>query len=237
MLGGMLNIPYHPTEKFSSPSLNHSNILENVRTLLNYYGIVHKIHITEPATIRVQRLFIQKHTNMNPLVIIFAIIILLGGGYFISQKSEVNAPNETQLENATNNDGTSATNLRGQTLDLSNKGLTKTPSYVFNMTNLVGLNLSNNMLDGALQAEVRHLQNLKVLDLSNNKFTGVPAEIGQLKNLEILNLSNNNLTGLPYELGNLSKLKLLDISGNNYSEADLSTIKKGLPASTVIKTK
>lgn len=124
----------------------------------------------------------------------------------------------------------------GDTLDLSNKGLSKVPGYVFDRTALVGLNVSNNKLDGALQSQVGQLKNLKVLNLSNNEFTGVPAEIGQLKNLEILNLSNNKLTGLPNELGNLSNLKLLDLSGNNYSEADLSGIRAKLPASVVIIT-
>lgn len=121
-------------------------------------------------------------------------------------------------------------------LDLSGNGLIKAPSYIFERTDIEELNLSNNELEGSLQAEVRHLQNLKVLDLSNNNFTGVPAEVGQLNNLEILNLSNNKLTGLPYELGNLSKLRVLDVSGNLYSEADLLRIREGLPASTVVKT-
>lgn len=124
-----------------------------------------------------------------------------------------------------------------QTLDLSGQGLVNVPEYVFDRTDLETLNISHNNLTGALQGEIRHLQNLKVLDMSNNTFTGIPAEIGQLKNLEILNLSNNLLTGLPYELRNLSNLKTLDISGNNYSEADLAIIEKGLPLSTVIKYK
>ena len=59
--------------------------------------------------------------------------------------------------------------------------------------------------------------------------TGVPAEIGQLQNLQILDLSNNQLTGLPYELGNLKNLQTLDISGNNYSELDLDIIREKLP--------
>lgn len=115
-----------------------------------------------------------------------------------------------------------------KTLDLSGQGLTNTPSYVFDKTSIQELNLSNNKLDGALQAEVRHLKNLKILNLSNNQFTGVPAEIGQLQNLQILDLSNNDLTGLPYELGNLSNLKILNLKGNNYSSLDLNIIKESL---------
>lgn len=122
-------------------------------------------------------------------------------------------------------------------LDLSGQGLTKVPVNIFEKTDLEVLNLSSNNLTGALQAEVRHLQNLKTFDLSNNKFTGVPAEVGQLKKLETLDLSNNLLTGLPHELGNLSNLKVLDLSGNNYSEADLEVIRKGLSPQATIKTK
>ncbi len=130
---------------------------------------------------------------------------------------------------------TSADNeSNGTTLNLSGEGLTKVPDSVFRETTLTHLNLSNNQLSGSLQAEIRLLQNLKTLDLSNNQFTGVPAEIGQLKSLEILDLSNNQLTGLPHELGNLTNLKRLNLSGNDYSEADLANIKKNLPTNTVI---
>jgi len=121
------------------------------------------------------------------------------------------------------------------TIDLSGQGLSKAPVYIFDKTNTQVLNLSQNNLDGALQAEIRHLQKLYALDLSDNQFTGVPAEIGQLKKLEVLDLSNNALTGLPYELGNLSKLKVLNLTGNAYSTADLEVIKKSLPSVTVIQ--
>ena len=134
---------------------------------------------------------------------------------------------ETEPETTTVNSGT--------VLNLSNQGLTRTPNSVFAETSLRELNLSNNNLDGSLQAEIRNLQALRVLDLSENEFTGVPAEIGQLKNLEILDLSNNNLTGLPHELGNLSNLKVLDLSGNDYSAADLAVIKSNLSGSVVIE--
>lgn len=114
-------------------------------------------------------------------------------------------------------------------LDLSNKSLTAVPVYVFDLTGLKELNISKNRIGGAIQAEIRKLEKLEVLNASNNVMTGVPAEIGQLKNLRILNLSNNKLTGLPNELGNLNNLQVLDLSGNDYSKQDLDIIKQKLP--------
>src|SRR3989344_8057770 len=147
---------------------------------------------------------------MKVFVVAIVIVVLGMLGYVVVQK---NATGEL-LEQG----------MSGTVLDLSGKGLTKVPSDVFEQTALERLDLSGNSLEGALPGEIRHLQNLKVLNLSNNRFTGVPAEIGQLKALEILDLSHNALTGLPYELGNLSNLVLLDLSGNDYSEADLTFI-------------
>jgi Leucine-rich repeat (LRR) protein len=123
---------------------------------------------------------------------------------------------------------------KGNILDLSGQNLTKAPSDIFNRENLEELNLSNNKIDGSLQAEVRLLKNLQVLDLSNNNFSGLPAEVGQLANLEILNLANNNLTGLPMELGNLKSIKQIDLRGNAYAGQDLDAIKAKLPSSVVI---
>jgi Leucine-rich repeat (LRR) protein len=92
---------------------------------------------------------------------------------------------------------TSGNDADNGVLNLSDQELKKIPDYVFNKTDIQRLDLSDNNLGGSLQAEVRQLQNLKILDLSNNHFAGVPAEIGQLKNLEELHLSNNQITGSP----------------------------------------
>ena len=124
----------------------------------------------------------------------------------------------------------------GAALDLSGQGLTRVPDSVFTRTNLTSLDVSNNNLSGALQAEVRHLTQLRSLNLSRNNFTGVPAEIGQLQNLELLDLSDNPITGLPLELGNLRNLKTLDLRNTQYSTQDLNTIRSQLPASTVVYT-
>lgn len=123
--------------------------------------------------------------------------------------------------------GTSISN--GLRIDLSDTGLTSVPKYVFERTEIESLDLSQNSLSGALPAEVRHLRNLRILNLSENNFTGVPAEIGQLQNLEVLDLSGNPITGLPYELGNLKKLRILDLRDTAYSAQDLEVIKASLP--------
>ncbi len=96
------------------------------------------------------------------------------------------------------------------------------------------VNLSGHGYTGSLKAEVRQLSELRELNLSNNKFTGLPAEVGQLNKLEILNLENNPFTGLPYELANLKNLKVLNLRGTNYAPADLEVIKKGLSPSVQI---
>ncbi|KAM0856592.1 hypothetical protein ACQ4PT_048994 [Festuca glaucescens] len=66
----------------------------------------------------------------------------------------------------------------------------------------------------------------KVLDLSNNKFTGeIPMEIGLLKALFSLNLSFNDLTGqIPEQIGNLKNLQVLDLSRNNLTGAIPATL-------------
>lgn len=183
-------------------------------------------------------------------ILLTAVFVLLVIGFIVNKPGEellmettsvaTQSGNEEQIDSAVKESvdvGYQApVTSSSKVLDLSGQGLTKAPNYIFDKTNLQELNLSNNKLEGALQAEVRHLQNLKVLNLSNNTFTGLPAEIGQLKNLEVLDLSNNQLTGLPYELGNLSSLKVLNLKGNVYSEADLNIIKQGLPSIVVIQT-
>lgn len=176
---------------------------------------------------------------MKTILILALVVVGVAFGAFFKNNDNIspliNVTNNQKVENQNTN--LSSNTQTNNKLDLSGQNLTKSPDYIFNQTGLDELNLSNNKIDGSLQAEIRNLQNLKVLNLSNNNFTGVPAEIGQLKNLEILDLSNNFITGLPYELGNLSKLKSLNLSGNNYSEIDLAEIKQKLPASVVIKTK
>ncbi len=165
----------------------------------------------------------------NPVTILLVVAVIFMLGYIVNLKVS-NKDSDTDKTPVT-------TNNNGPKINLSNQGLTKAPEYIFSQSNLEELDLSYNSIGGALQSQIRNLKKLKVLNLSNNKFTGVPAEVGQLVNLEVLNLSKNQITGLPYELGNLKNLKLLDLSQNQYSEIDLAKIKETLPKTTIIKTK
>lgn len=168
---------------------------------------------------------------------IFGLIVVgllsLTGCTILGQQIQITPVQNTPVDNGTSTQTTPPVKTNAK-LDLSNQQLTKVPDYVFNMTSLEELNLSNNLLTGAIQSQIGQLKKLKVLNASNNMMTGVPAEVGQLSNLQILDLSNNQLTGLPNEIGNLKNLKTFNISGNNYSAQDLDAIVKNLPASVNI---
>ncbi len=90
---------------------------------------------------------------------------------------------------------------------------------------VIGLDLSDNNLDGRIPARLGGLAHLQKLDLNGNELTGeIPGELGRLVSLERLDLSRNELDGhIPayYDpesdiagLGALSNLVWLDLSGN-----------------------
>ncbi len=158
------------------------------------------------------------------------IVIVIIVAIFVAQSVGVFNVANVVSNSANNNIALPGSN----TLNLSNQGLTKIPSYVFDQTNLQELNVSHNSLMGAIQSQIGQLKNLKILNASYNKMTGVPAEVGQLENLRVLDLSYNQLTGLPNELGNLKNLKTLDLRGNQYSKQDLDGIRNKLPSTVNI---
>lgn len=82
------------------------------------------------------------------------------------------------------------------------------------------LNLSQNFLGGFLPEKFFHLQNLDVVDLSSNYFNGSinPAICTSLAKVGVLKLSNNFFTGeIPDNIGNCSSLQHLLIDGNDLS--------------------
>lgn len=172
-----------------------------------------------------------------------AVIVLFLGASAVWQRND---PVKVSEENQNNQQA-------GVVLDLSNQGITTVTASVYSKTNTTDLLLSNNsiktlpsemgrmnklvvfkidhnLLEGSLIGEIRQMSQLKQLDASYNKMTGVPAEIGQLTKLEVLNLSYNQITALPNEIGNLkNNLKSLNVIGNKLSEQQITNLKKALP--------
>jgi len=86
-----------------------------------------------------------------------------------------------------------------------------------NATNYTSYVYSIEMTWKGVEIEFRKIQStIRILDLSNNNFTGeIPKVIGKLKALQQLNLSHNSLTGhIQSSLGNLINLESLDLSSN-----------------------
>jgi Leucine-rich repeat (LRR) protein len=113
-------------------------------------------------------------------------------------------------------------------LDLSDKGLDRLPTSIFQHTQLKVLLLNGNQLT-SLPTEIGLLKSLTSLDLGRNQLTSLPREIGQLKNLTSLDLgygknlsslvsSGNQLTTLPREIGQLKSLTSLNLSGNRLTD-------------------
>ena len=97
---------------------------------------------------------------------------------------------------------------------LSNRGLTRLPAEIGQLTNLQTLNLWGNGLS-EVPAEIGQLTKLRKLNLANNQLSEVPAEIGQLKNLQELYLHTNQLREVPAEIWQLASLQFLNLGYGN----------------------
>ncbi|XP_057483878.1 probable LRR receptor-like serine/threonine-protein kinase At3g47570 [Actinidia eriantha] len=108
-------------------------------------------------------------------------------------------------------------NLRS--LDMAYNQLTGfIPATIFNISTLQVIDFLYNSLSGSLPVDICYrLSNLKLLDLSQNKFDGqIPSRWYKCSQLQRLSLSYNNFRGpLPSEFGNLTMLRGLFIRGNN----------------------
>ncbi|RCV10053.1 hypothetical protein SETIT_2G080800v2, partial [Setaria italica] len=114
-------------------------------------------------------------------------------------------------------------------LDISINKLTGfIPKVIMELSSISSiLDLSYNLLEGPLPAEVGNLVNIEELRLSGNKLSGaIPDAIGNCKVLEILfldglsllNLTDNKLNGsIPGNLATITDLKELYLAHNNLS--------------------
>lgn len=165
---------------------------------------------------------------MKTLTVIFIITAAIVGGVMMYKASQ-NTASSVIYEDVQEDRARATTTSEKEMLVLIYDGVSASHDIRV-------LNLANRSFTGSLKAEIRHLTELRELDVSNNQLTGIPAEIGQLSKLEKLNLSYNPITGLPHEIGNLHNLLLLDLRGTNYSRQDLEVIRTALPTTTTILT-
>ena len=94
------------------------------------------------------------------------------------------------------------------------------PNGLFTLENLKFLDLSNNKLGSSkemgscLSESIGAAKALVELRLSGNMLTHLPDSIGMCENLEVLDLKDNKLMVLPVEFGCLAKLLKLNLDGN-----------------------
>lgn len=72
--------------------------------------------------------------------------------------------------------------------------------------------------EAKLRQDILDRPNEKWLWLGNGKLKQLPPEIGQLNDLELLDLSENLLIQLPPEIGQLRNLRFLALAGNKLTQ-------------------
>ncbi|KAL6283138.1 hypothetical protein ACE6H2_014067 [Prunus campanulata] len=90
------------------------------------------------------------------------------------------------------------------------------PPSICNMQNLIVLSLRSNQFSGEFPHAWRLGRHIAVVDVAYNNLSGnIPTSIGLLSSLEILKLNNNNFGGkIPHSLHNCSVLKSIDLGDN-----------------------
>lgn len=99
-------------------------------------------------------------------------------------------------------------------LDLSDNKIGQLPrTFCCKMNNLRVLNLSNNLIE-TLPIEIKFFCRLVDLNVSNNRLRMLPSTFSDLRSLRCLNVANNNLSQLPAFRREDIRLQQLDVSHN-----------------------
>lgn len=107
------------------------------------------------------------------------------------------------------------------------------PDEISELENLQILDFSNNFIEH-ITSRISRLQNLQKLYLKNNRIEKLPEEIGQLQNLIELDLSGNKIESLPESINNLKNLTIFYLSGNPIDELEVEELRKSLPNCEII---
>ena len=97
-----------------------------------------------------------------------------------------------------------------------------------NCLHLKELLLGYNRIEELTEENIENTANqLKILDLKDNKLNLLPDEIVNLQSLERLDVTNNNLSTLPFALGTLPHIKSLLVDGNPMKSIRRDIIQRG----------
>jgi len=115
-------------------------------------------------------------------------------------------------------------------IDVRNNQLQELPSFLFACRSLQILLVGFNKLRSLASINWTRIQQLRTLDLSNNRLTDIGKGLELLPNLDSLDIQNNELAVIPPELGLCPGLRSLLLIGNPQRGVRQNLIDKGTPA-------
>ena len=106
-----------------------------------------------------------------------------------------------------------------QMLNISNNNISSFPNEVFHdLTSLVALRVDNNALTILNMSVFRRLRSLQCLHLSGNQLNSIDGEVAILPSLRVIDLSQNKFTVIRKNLfGDSPSVTFIDVSCNNIS--------------------
>lgn len=119
-------------------------------------------------------------------------------------------------------------------LNVSNNRLTRIPSSIWSLAKLSTIKLSNNKLETLLpetgSIEKESSPSIKTVDLSSNLLKNeISSFIFELPGLRILNISNNKISGLPGSVWKCTTIQDLNISNNCLKNLPVKNCRRKIP--------
>ena len=130
--------------------------------------------------------------------------------------NKLDASNNFLSENSFNDDNQSLSTMNYLIqLRFSNNQFSKLPISLYSLNNLKLLDMSNNKINYIDNEKFRALNSLVEIDFSKNKLREIPDSIQYLSYLEIAKFSNNEILNVPNGMGALTRLKRLYLDNNS----------------------
>ena len=130
--------------------------------------------------------------------------------------NKLDASNNFLSENSFNDDNQSLSTMNYLIqLRFSNNQFSKLPISLYSLNNLKLLDMSNNKINYIDNEKFKALNSLVEIDFSKNKLREIPDSIQYLSYLEIAKFSNNEILNIPNGMGALTRLKRLYLDNNS----------------------